>query len=66
MFEAQTVLVSQTKALTETREEIKELAPAERRARIRDQAARLKGIPMTGQSECAHASYDLIMRMMTQ
>ena len=65
VFEAQTVLVSQTKAMTETREEVKELAPAERRARVRDQATRLKGIPMTGQSECAHASYDLVMKMMT-
>ena len=46
VFEAQTVLVSQTKAMTETREEVKELAPAERRARVRDQATRLKGIPV--------------------
>lgn len=67
VFEAQTLLVSQTKALVENKEnEVKELAPAERRERIRAQALKLTGITMAGQSECSYASYDLCMRLLTE
>ena len=66
VFEAQTILVSQTKALIENKEhEVKELAPAERRERVRAQARRLAGITMAGQSECSYASYDLCMKLLT-
>ena len=66
VFEAQTILVSQTKALIENKEhEVKELAPAERRERVRAQARRLAGITMSGQSECSYASYDLCMKLLT-
>ena len=67
VFEAQTLLVSQTKALVENREaETKDLAPAERRERIKTQAQRLAGITMSGQSECSFASYDLCMKLITE
>ena len=66
VFEAQTLLVSQTKALVENREaETKDLAPAERRERIKTQSLRLAGITMSGQSECSFASYDLCMKLIT-
>ncbi|CAE7619130.1 unnamed protein product [Symbiodinium sp. CCMP2592] len=66
VFEAQTLLVSQTKALVENKEnEVKELAPAERRERIRAQANKLRGITMSGQTECSYASYDLCMKLLT-
>ncbi|CAE7403302.1 unnamed protein product [Symbiodinium microadriaticum] len=67
VFEAQTLLVSQTKALVENREaETKDLAPAERRERIKTQSQRLAGIAMSGQSECSFASYDLCMKLITE
>ncbi|CAE7464224.1 unnamed protein product [Symbiodinium sp. KB8] len=67
VFEAQTLLVSQTKALVENREaETKDLAPAERRERIKTQSQRLAGITMSGQSECSFASYDLCMKLLTE
>ncbi|CAE7553006.1 ubiad1, partial [Symbiodinium necroappetens] len=67
VFEAQTLLVSQTKALVENREaETKDLAPAERRERIKTQSQRLAGITMAGQSECSFASYDLCMKLLTE
>ncbi|CAE7513159.1 unnamed protein product, partial [Symbiodinium necroappetens] len=66
VFEAQTLLVSQTKALVENREaETKDLAPAERRERIKTQSQRLAGITMSGQSECSFASYELDLQHST-
>ena len=66
VFAAQTILVSQTKALIANKEhEVKELAPAGRRERVRAQVRRLAGITMSGQSECGYASYDLCMKLLT-
>ncbi|CAE7260491.1 unnamed protein product [Symbiodinium sp. CCMP2592] len=59
-------LAALIKALVENKEnEVKELAPAERRERIRAQARKLTGITMSGQTECSYASYDLCMKLLT-
>ena len=60
VFEAQTLLVSQTKALVENREaETKDLAPAERRERIKTQSQRLAGItsPVRVSAVSHHTTY---------
>ena len=65
VFEAQTLMVSQVKSLVEHKaDEAKtELAPAERAERIKKQAARLSGVPLRGENECAYQSYDTVMKM---
>ena len=68
VFEAQTLLISQVKALVERRDDDSkiELAPAERTSRIREQAKRLVGVPLEGATECAHSSYDLVMKVLEE
>ena len=58
----------QTKLLVESAEHTAddtktELAPAERADRIKKQAARLAGVPLRGENECAYQSYNTAMKM---
>ena len=68
VFEAQTLLISQVKALVERRDDESkiELAPAERTSKIKEQAKRLVGVPLEGATECAHSSYDIVMKVLEQ
>ena len=68
VFEAQTLLISQVKALVERRDDDSkiELAPAERTSRIREQAKGLVGVPLEGATECAHSSYDIVMKVLEE
>ena len=43
----------------------KELPPAERRERVANQAARLKGLRLSGPAECSYASYDLCLKLIS-
>ena len=64
VFEAQTLLVYQSKSLVENKEDqVKELPAAERRERLKLQSQRLSGISLTGNAECSYASYDLCVKM---
>ena len=64
VFEAQTLLVYQSKSLVENKEDqVKELPAAERRERLKLQSQRLSGISFTGNAECSYASYDLCVKM---
>ncbi|CAE7493821.1 unnamed protein product [Symbiodinium natans] len=66
VFEAQTLVVNETKCLVENKEEQpKELPPAERRDRLQKQAARLAGVDLSGVNECSHASYDLCLKLIS-
>ena len=66
-FEAQTLVVNETKNLVESEEEqVKELPAAERRERLEKQAKRLAGLSLTGVSACAHASYDLCLKLIVE
>ncbi len=67
VFEAQTLMLSETKALIEHREEqAKELPPAERRERIKKQASRLSGLNLSGANECSFGSYDLVLKLVVE
>ena len=44
-------------------EEKRELPAAERAERVKQQAARLAGVRLTGESECSHASYNVVAFM---
>eukprot|EP00439_Symbiodinium_sp_Y106_P010245 s10223_g1.t1 len=66
VFEAQTVMINQTKTKTmiENKEDtVKEVPPAERRERIKQQALRLQGLALRGNLECSYASYDLCTKL---
>jgi len=68
VFEAQTLLISQVKSLVERRDDESkiELPPAERTSKIKEQAKRLLGVPLEGPAECAHNSYDIVMKVLEQ
>ena len=64
VFEAQTIMINQTKTMIENKEDtVKEVPPAERRERIKQQALRLQGLALRGNLECSYASYDLCMKL---
>ena len=64
VFEAQTIMINQTKTMTENKEDtVKEVPRAERRERIKQQALRLQGLALRGNLECSYASYDLCMKL---
>ena len=66
IFESQTLMISQVKAMVESREDDAktELAPAERTDRIRRQKDRLRGMELVGELECGYSCYDLVLKMM--
>ena len=66
IFESQTLMISQVKAMVESREDDakNELAPAERTDRIRRQKDRLRGMELVGELECGYSCYDLVLQMM--
>ena len=68
VFEAQTLLISQVRAMLEKKDDDAktELAPAERASRIRDQESRMKGLSLQGEAMCSHASYDIVMKVVEQ
>ena len=64
VFEAQTIMINQTKTMIENKEDtVKEVPPAERRERIKQQALRLQGLALRGNLECSYASYDLCTKL---
>ena len=65
VFMAQSLAIADMKQQVEgsTEGQKKELAPAEREARIIRQKARLVGLTLGGESECAHSCYDHVLTM---
>ena len=68
VFEAQTLLISQVRAMLEKKDDDAktELAPAERASRIRDQESRMKGLTLQGEAMCSHGSYDIVVKVVEQ
>ena len=67
IFEAHTLVVADIKnkaTKSELDKPVTTLAPAERETRIKEQRARLSGLRLRGEEECAYSSYDLIMSML--
>ena len=64
IFESQTLMTAQVRNMIEHKDEEKrELPAAERAERVKQQAARLAGVRLTGESECSHASYNVVASM---
>ena len=64
IFESQTLMTAQVRKMIERKDEEKrELPAAERAERVKQQAARLAGVRLTGESECSHASYNVVASM---
>ena len=64
IFESQTLMTAQVRNTIEHKDEEKrELPAAERAERVKQQAARLAGVRLTGESECSHASYNVVACM---
>ena len=64
IFESQTLMTAQVRNMIEHKDEEKrELPAAERAERVKQQAARLAGVRLTGECECSHASYNVVASM---
>ena len=65
-FEAQTLMVSQLRAMVECKEDDQglDMAPAERAERIRRQRDRLGGLELVGELECGHVCYEHVAKML--
>ena len=68
IFEAQTLAMSEVRALAEAGEDRHkaELPSAERRDRVVKQRARLGGLDLGGELACSHCSYSTVLQMQEQ